>query len=75
MIEIPCGDYRTIILTVQVHRILLHREKYGKDSVRVIPEYFNKKIKEKKNSDFVPLEGKTFSGTIVRPPTPSRVLG
>ena len=43
--------------------MLSRREKYRKDSVRVIPGYFNIKRKEKlKNRGFVPLEGKAFNG-------------
>ena len=39
------------------------REKYRKDFVRVIHEYFNKKRRKRKRG-FVLLEGKTFNGMV-----------
>ena len=73
IIEISCEDYRTVILTAQAHKILLHREKYREDSVRVIPKYYNRKREQKrKNRGFTPLEGKIFNGVAGRPPTTIR---
>ena len=43
VIEILFGDHIIAILTAQVYKIFLRREKYRRDSIRVILEYYNRK--------------------------------